>query len=154
VKEQIKSKITLCTICILAFLLLLLPGCRAGKLFAPLKLYPEKAQTTDLETLNQMAGEKKFSKLYPDGVIVTAYVVSRYQGGPLNKEIIGLSIKQPQLIKTDYSEVQATLFCGREVPSLGQAVKVGDEVTVGGYIYHSSKPDNIFLDACQIITGS
>jgi hypothetical protein len=139
-------------ICILSlFAIIILTGCQAGKLFEPKKLLPEKAIFTSIQDLNQTSSQKNFSKVYPDGVKVKAYVVSYYKGGPVNKEIIGLSTQKPQSIKTDYSEIQTNIFCGRESSPGSVTVKVGDEITVAGFIYPSSVQDNLFLEECQVI---
>jgi hypothetical protein len=115
------------------------------------KLFPDKLMSTTIDELNGMAGQKDFVKSHKDGVRIKGFVVSRHRGGPLDKEILGLSSKKPQLSKTDYSEVKPTVYCGREIPPSEKPVNVGDEITVGGFVYRSSAPDNIFLESCLIL---
>jgi hypothetical protein len=133
------------------FIFSLLSACQPGQLLGPQKIVPEKAFVATIQDLNQATSEKNISKIYPDGVKIKAYVVSYYKGGPVDKEIIGLAAQKPQLLKTDYSEVQPSVFCARETSPADTTVKVGDEVTVAGFLYRSSAQDNIFLQECQVL---
>ncbi|MDR2459858.1 MAG: hypothetical protein LBE38_03610 [Deltaproteobacteria bacterium] len=128
---------------------LLLSGCQAGKPYERRTLYPEKTFDTTVASLGGLlANDSNPSKLYPDGVRVTGYVLASYRGGPLNKELIRLASNDPKEVSSSPSVL---LYCAREIPQGAPLVTVGQNVTVAGFVYFSSSEDTIFLAECQVL---
>jgi hypothetical protein len=106
------------------------------------EFFPERALWMTIGDLNGLVPIKP--RMIPkDGVKVTGTVRSIYRGGPVGKELLGLSgegfPEKPQV------------YCLRVVPPGEKATAIGDTATVGGFLAPSSAKDNIFLDDCVLI---
>ncbi|MDR2406440.1 MAG: hypothetical protein LBE27_08740 [Deltaproteobacteria bacterium] len=117
----------------------------APKVQEPKAFDPESATSWTISALNELvtAGNKR---LFPTSSIkVQGFVISRYQGGPVGKEILGLS-------ETKGSLASPRLYCLRAIPAGGASVTLGDEVELGGYLARASGVDNIFINDCTLLS--
>ncbi|MDR2340498.1 MAG: hypothetical protein LBF40_10285 [Deltaproteobacteria bacterium] len=116
---------------------------------APRKAFtPSKAMGLSIDQLNQTVGQDRKEPYPPDGVRLTGYVVSRYQGGPVGKELMGVS-ENPSVSGIP---AKGTVYCLRTLPPGSRQVALGDRVTIAGFVSKSSAKDNIFLDSCQVLS--
>jgi hypothetical protein len=126
--------------------LLALLGCAQGSGRTRSEFDPKGAPAFSINDLNQLVRTGKPRLYPPQGVKVSGIVATRYQGGPVDKEVLGVADSRAP------AGSAAAVWCLRQIPPGGSAVAVGDKVTVVGRIGHSSAANNVFLDECSLVS--